>query len=100
MNRNGSRTLCVLKVHYRDRAGSGRKLLQIQADLVFGPYGVEVVGIDLRFDGVERARVLLRGLGVRHRRLEQSNFSQISSRHGSRLFMAVVLASRCRNTAH
>ena len=41
MNRNGSRTLCVFKVHYRDCAGSGRKLLQIHADLVFGPYGQE-----------------------------------------------------------
>jgi hypothetical protein len=38
MNRNGSRTLCVFKVHYRDPVGSGRKLLEIYADLVFGPY--------------------------------------------------------------
>ena len=54
--------------------------------------------LDLGFEAVERARVLLRGLGFRHRRLEQCNFSQISSRHGSGLFMAVVLASRGRNT--
>jgi hypothetical protein len=32
---------------------------------------VEVVGVDLRFDAVERARVLLSSLGFRHRRLEQ-----------------------------
>jgi len=45
-----------------------------------------IPGPPLPNDAVERARVLLRGLGFRHRRLEQSNFSQISSRHGSGLF--------------